>query len=112
MSGSRYCHMTRPVSHGPVRDTRAPRATNAYRIAERLDRPQRYSSEWRQLCRADRTRQSLYAFQDLFEDEEAENDALDQGVVKPEDDRVRSAYFLGAVAVGTLCLLLGAFFVV
>lgn len=80
-------------------------------MTERLGRSPRYSSEWRQLCRADRTRQSLYAFQDIFEEDDAENDAIERGVVKPQDDKVRSAYFICAVAVGTLCLLLGAFFV-
>lgn len=81
-------------------------------MAERLGRPQRKTTEWRQLCRADRTRQSLYAFQDIFEDDDAENDAIERGVIQPDDDKVRSAYFLGAVAVGTLCLLCGAFLVI
>lgn len=109
----RYSGMTVPVSHiGSGSDAHARRASKAYHMAERLGRPPRYSSEWRQLCRADKTRQSLYVFQDIFEEDEAENDAIERGVVRPQDDKVRSAYFICAVAVGTLCLLCGAFLVI
>lgn len=103
--------MTLSVPHvKSAASNEARRASEAYRMAERLGRTQRYSSEWRRLCRADRTRQSLYAFRDVFDDEAAK-DELEPRIIKPENDGVRSAYFLSAVAAGTLCLLLGTFLI-
>ena len=79
-------------------------------MADRLGRPQRQTSEWRRLCKADKTRQSFYAFEDMFEKDDAAFEDNETPLVQPDTDQVRIAYFVAAVAAGTLSLLVGAAF--
>lgn len=88
------------------------RAAAAYRAAERLGRSSRRSTEWQRLCDADRTRHSLRPFSDLYPDETVEvEEAEFQDVPAPDgaDYQVRSAYLIGAVLAGSLCMVIGAF---
>lgn len=91
----------------------ASRATDAYRVAERLGRSSRRFTEWQRLCDADRTRRSARPFSDLLTDENLDTDDADfHDVLRPDghDHKIRSAYLLAAVLAGTFCMLLGAFF--
>lgn len=84
--------------------------TEAYRVAERLGRPQHRGSEWRTLCQADRDRRDFHAFADFLDRRARIEDAEFTPMTRPEresDHRVREAYFLGAIAVGSFCLLVG-----
>ena len=102
--------MSVPVSnYTVVSEVRARRAAEAYRVAERLGRSQRKSSEWRRLCQADRDRRDFYAFAELLDRRDNVEDATFEEI-RPErerDHRVRAAYLMGAITAGSLCLLIG-----
>ncbi|MHC3127126.1 hypothetical protein OB03_07395 [Brevundimonas sp. GN22] len=106
--------MSVPVSnYTAVSEARAQRAAEAYRAAERLGRPHRQATEWRRLCKADQARRDFYGFADLLDRkddvEDAEFEPLDD--FETADQEIRSAYFMGAIAVGSACLLLGGLFI-
>lgn len=106
--------MSVPVSnYTAVPEVSAKRAAEAYRVAERLGRSARHSTEWRKLCKADQARKDFYGFADLLDRREEVEDADFEPVETAEerDLRIRSAYFMGAITVGSVCLLIGGLFI-
>ncbi|WP_297800616.1 hypothetical protein [uncultured Brevundimonas sp.] len=91
-------------------EAKARRATEAYRIAERLGRSGMMESEWRRICSADYTRRSFHAFPEFLRTEDDIEDAVVEQI-RPDNDNAymtRALYLLSAVAVGTFSLIAGS----
>lgn len=98
--------MTVPLHHvTPVSEVEARRATEAYRLAERLGNTSQFS-EWRRLCKADYTRRSLEALQEILPAEKPDREeSSDWASVAQDDDQAKHAlYWAGALAAGICSL--------